>query len=115
MVNRMVVGAHYGLRDWLLQRVTATLMAAYVLLMVAYMIGMQPATLVAWKSLFAPQWMKLFTLLFFFSLFYHAWVGVRDVIMDYVKCTGLRLALHSVVALVLVAYAAWAVQIVWGA
>ena len=31
MVERIVSGAHYGLRDWLMQRVTAVVMALYAL------------------------------------------------------------------------------------
>ena len=30
--KRVVVGAHYGLRDWLSQRVTAGLMALYTII-----------------------------------------------------------------------------------
>ena len=63
--------------------------------------------------MFAPQWMRLATLLFFLSLFWHAWIGMRDILMDYVSSTAARLGLQVVVILLLVAYAAWAVQILW--
>jgi succinate dehydrogenase / fumarate reductase, membrane anchor subunit len=63
--------------------------------------------------LFEPQWMRLATLVFLLSLFWHAWIGMRDILMDYVKSTLLRLALQIVVALLLVAYAGWAIQILW--
>jgi succinate dehydrogenase / fumarate reductase membrane anchor subunit len=43
----------------------------------------------------------------------HAWVGMRDILMDYIKPTGLRLALEVLVILVLVGCAGWAVQILW--
>jgi succinate dehydrogenase hydrophobic membrane anchor protein len=46
-------------------------------------------------------------------LFYHAWIGVRDIFMDYIKPTGVRLVLHSVVVLLLIGYAGWAAQILW--
>jgi succinate dehydrogenase / fumarate reductase membrane anchor subunit len=57
--------------------------------------------------------MRIATIVFFISLFWHAWVGVRDILMDYVKPTGLRLGLEIAVLLVLVGYAVWAVQILW--
>jgi succinate dehydrogenase / fumarate reductase membrane anchor subunit len=66
-----------------------------------------------WKALFSQGWMRVATLLFFVSLLLHAWVGMRDILMDYVKPTGWRLALEIVVILVLVAAAGWSVEILW--
>jgi succinate dehydrogenase / fumarate reductase membrane anchor subunit len=58
--------------------------------------------------------MRYATLLFVVSLLYHAWVGVRNIFMDYIKPVGLRLTLHVLVILALAWYGAWAVQILWG-
>ena len=113
MVARVVTGAHYGLKDWLVQRVTALVMAAYVVLLVGSLLVCSPGTYEEWRALFAPQWMRLATLVFFLSLFWHAWIGMRDILMDYVQATAVRLGLQVVVILLLVAYAAWAVQILW--
>ena len=57
--------------------------------------------------------MRLASLLFLLSVFWHAWIGVRDILMDYVKPTGLRLALQVGVVLLLVAYSLWSIQILW--
>jgi succinate dehydrogenase / fumarate reductase membrane anchor subunit len=113
MVNRVVVGAHYGLRGWLVQRVSAVVMTVYAALFAAALASARPADHAAWKAFFAQGWMRIATLLFFASLFLHAWVGMRDILMDYVKPTGLRLALEVLVILVLVGCAGWAVQILW--
>jgi succinate dehydrogenase / fumarate reductase membrane anchor subunit len=113
VVNRIVVGAHYGLRGWLIQRLSAVVMALYTLLFVVAVAGARPADHAAWKSLFGHGWMRFATLLFFVSLFLHAWVGMRDILMDYIKPTGLRLALQVLVVLVLVGCAGWAVEILW--
>lgn len=115
MVKRDVVGAHYGLRDWLAQRITAIVMTLYTLLFVAVVAGMPQFDYVHWKALWAAPLMRYATLLFMASLAVHAWVGVRNIFMDYIKPVGLRLALHVVVILALVGYAAWSVQILWGA
>jgi len=53
------------------------------------------------------------TLLAFISLFYHAWIGVRDIWMDYIKPVSIRLTLQVLTVLYLVACAAYAVQILW--
>jgi len=113
MVKRIVVGAHYGLRDWLVQRVTAAVMALYSLLFLLVLIASRPTNYVAWTGLFSSQAMKLASLLFLVSLFLHAWVGMRDILMDYVKPVSVRLGLEVVVALLLVAWAGWGIQILW--
>jgi succinate dehydrogenase / fumarate reductase membrane anchor subunit len=113
MVKKVVVGAHYGLRDWLAQRVTAAVMALYVLLFVALLVAQPALDHEAWKALFANQWMRLATLLFLLSLYYHAWIGVRDILMDYVHPTGARLLLQVLVILALVLFTVWSAQILW--
>jgi len=115
MVKRIVVGAHYGLRDWLVQRVSAVVMALYTLLFALILIFAPPVHYGAWRALFANQAMKLATFLFLVSLFLHAWIGMRDILMDYIKPTALRLVLETGVALALIAYAGWALQILWSA
>ncbi len=114
MVNREIVGAHYGLRDWLAQRITAIVMALYTLLFLAMLIGVPKLDFASWRLLFTPQWMKLASLLFLLSLYFHAWVGVRNIFMDYVKNSSLRLALYVMVIAALVVYAGWSVQVLWG-
>ncbi|WP_435626843.1 succinate dehydrogenase, hydrophobic membrane anchor protein [Candidatus Ferrigenium straubiae] len=113
MVNRVVTGAHYGLRDWLVQRVTAALMAVYSVALAGYLLLQPYVDYDTWTALFSSQPMRSFTLLFLLSVFYHAWVGVRDIVMDYVKPAGVRLAIHVLVILVLILYVIWAVQILW--
>lgn len=113
MVNRIVVGAHYGLRSWLMQRVSAVIMTVYILVMATILIGQSEVTYATWKGLFSLGWVRVATLLFVVSLLLHAWVGIRDVFMDYVKCTGLRLLLQVLTILWLVGCAGWALQVLW--
>ena len=113
MVNRIVVGARYGLRGWLVQRISAIVMTLYTVVFVVAFAAAKPVDYGQWKALFAHGWMRLATLLFFVSLLLHAWVGMRDILMDYIKPTGWRLALEIVVILVLVGAAGWAVEILW--
>ena len=113
MVRRIVVGAHYGLRDWLVQRVSAVVMALYALVFLVILVSAPPRHYAAWKALFAAQSMKLATFLFLVSLFLHAWIGLRDILMDYIQSTGLRLSLQVVAILWLVACAGWSLQILW--
>ena len=113
MINRIVVGAHYGLKDWIAQRATAVIMAIYTVVMAAVLLIAQPSGFEAWKAIFAIGVIKFLTFLFFVSLFYHAWIGMRDLWMDYIKPTGLRLSLHVLTVTLLVGYTAWVAAILW--
>ena len=113
MVKPVIVGAHYGFRDWLAQRVTAVVMALYTVIFAISALMLPDASFENWRGLFSAGFMKFATFLFFMSLFYHAWIGVRDIWMDYVKPTGLRLSLHVLTAAALVGYTAWVAAILW--
>ena len=112
--KRVVVGAHYGLRDWLAQRVTAVLMALFTLLVLAQVVFSKgPIGYDRWAGIFASQWMKVITFTVIIALLYHAWVGVRDIWMDYIKPVGLRLSLQVFSIVWLVGCAGWAIQVLW--
>lgn len=112
--KRVVVGAHYGLRDWLVQRATASLMAFFTfLVLLQVLVTSGPVTYEVWAGIFAAQWMKALTFVVFIALAWHAWVGMRDIWMDYIKPVGLRLALHVVTIVWLAACLGWAVQALW--
>jgi succinate dehydrogenase / fumarate reductase membrane anchor subunit len=112
--RRTVVGAHYGVRDWLAQRVTAVLMAIFTLVVLARLIFTGgPIGYDKWAGLFAGQGMKMLTFATIVALLYHVWVGMRDVLMDYVKPVGIRLALQIFTIVWLVGCAGWAIQVLW--
>jgi succinate dehydrogenase / fumarate reductase membrane anchor subunit len=111
--HRIVTGAHYGLRDWLAQRITAVIMAIYSLIAVFVLFWGKPLNYAVWRDLFAQGWMRVATLLFMASLAWHAWVGMRNILMDYVKPEGLRLSLQIAVLLVIASYLGWTIQILW--
>ena len=112
--KRVVVGAHYGLRDWLAQRVTGLLMALFTFVVLAQVIfGKGPMGYDKWAGIFSSQWMKVLTFTVIIALLYHAWVGMRDIWMDYIKPVGLRLALQVFTMVWLVACAGWGIQVLW--
>lgn len=113
MKARIVVGAHYGLKDWLAQRVTAVVMAIYTLIMIAAVFGGAVSSQDAWRGFMSNGLIRFITFLFIVSLGYHAWIGIRDIWMDYVKSTSVRVTLHVLTLLALIGYAGWAIQIIW--
>ena len=111
--KRIVVGAHYGLRDWLSQRVTAVLMALFTVVLLAQVLFGGPLGYERWAGIFSQQWMKFLTFTVIVALLVHAWVGVRDIWMDYIKPVGVRLLLQVFTLVWLVGCAGWAIQVLW--
>ena len=113
--KRIVTGAHYGLRDWLAQRVTAAIMALFTLVVLAQLLlNKGPVGYDKWAGIFASQWMKVLTFTVIIALIYHIWVGMRDIWMDYVTSSvALRLVLQIASLVWLVGCAGWAIQVLW--
>lgn len=112
-MERMVVGAHYGLKDWMAQRITAVLMAIYALVIFGAVVGGAASSHEAWLAFMHGGLVRVISFLFILSLGYHAWVGVRDIWMDYIKETSVRIVLHVLTLLMLIGCAGWAIQVIW--
>ena len=111
--RRVVVGAHYGMRDWLSQRITAVLMALFTIVLLAQLLFGGPLGYDRWAGIFGAQWMKVLTFVVFISIGWHAWVGMRDIWMDYIKPVVLRLTLQVATIVWLIGCMGWAVQVLW--
>ena len=115
MVDRKLTGAHYGLRDWAMQRITAVVMLAYTVIFFFFLLGLLGADDYAdWQEFFGKTWVKVFTQTTFIALFLHAWVGMRDLWMDYIKPFGLRLLLQSATIVWLVGCTVYSFYVLWG-
>ena len=111
--RRNVVGAHYGVGDWLAQRLSAALMAVFTLVLLLQLILPGPLGYDKWAGIFAAQWMKVFTFAVVVALAWHAWIGMRNIFMDYVKPIGVRLVLMAAAITWLLGCMGWAVQVLW--
>lgn len=112
---RQAVGAHYGWKDWLAQRVTALVLAVFTLLLVGIALWSGGFDYATWKALFGNAAWKVIVFVAMLALCWHAWIGVRDLWMDYVKPVAVRLTLEVLTVLVLVGYIGWMIGILWGA
>jgi succinate dehydrogenase / fumarate reductase membrane anchor subunit len=111
--KRLVVGAHYGLRDWLSQRITAVLMTVFTVVLLVQVLFGAKMSYYKWSAIFAPQWMKFLTFVVIVALLVHVWVGVRDICMDYIKPVWARLSAQVLTLVWLVGCAGWAIQVLW--
>jgi len=116
---RLVVGAHYGTAQYIIQRVTAIILAVYTLILLIGFLSMSGFTYEGWRNLFTFDMLGLpvgqvLATLAFLSLAWHAYIGIRDIWMDYVKPVGIRLGLYVLSILWLAGAAIYFITIVWG-
>ena len=112
--RKHLVGAHYGLADWLAQRITAVVMILYTLYALGIVLWHGTLDHAAWQALFRGTFFRLATFLFMASLAWHAWVGMRNIAMDYVKPIAIRLTLQAAIIAALVVYLGWTISVLWG-
>jgi len=108
---KSATGSHTGTGTWLVQRASAALLALTLPVLVICFLTALPLDFAGWQALFASLWLRVLMLLTAAALALHAWVGMRDIFMDYVRHTGLRLALYLVVIVTLAGSVAWLVAI----
>ncbi len=113
MLIELFTDRYPGMRLWLSQRLTALVMAAYIVFSAIYFIVIWPANYQAWLSAVSPIWWRLLTFIFYACLSMHAWVGVRDVLRDYVFNKTVRAYMQVIVDMLLLAYLGWAGVILW--
>lgn len=113
MLIQLLSKQYPGMRLWLTQRLTALVMMFYIILLLIIWLIKQPVDYASWLSFVAPIWFRVATLLFFMSLFCHAWLGVQDVLKDYIFNIKLRAVLRQLVLIVLWIYFVWLVFILW--
>ena len=121
MVTSVTSFGRSGLYDWLIQRVTAVVLAAYVIFLTVYIVLNPELTYEQWTNLFAQLWMRVFSLVALFSFISHAWIGLWSVLTDYLterlmgsKATVLRIFAQVVLGGVSVTYLIWGIEILWG-
>lgn len=112
---KTATGSHTGTGTWLLQRATALVLAvALPVLVLAFLMAL-PLDFAGWQALFVPLWRRVLILLTGVALALHAWVGMRDIFMDYVHPMGLRLSLYLLVIMTLSGSVVWLAAILFGA
>jgi succinate dehydrogenase / fumarate reductase membrane anchor subunit len=112
---KSATGSHTGTGTWLLQRATAVVLALVVPFLLGRILAALPLDFAGWQTLLEPLWQRVLMLLAAGALALHAWVGMRDILMDYVHATGARLALYLAVIVTLAASVAWLAAVLFGA
>lgn len=101
----------HGLRDWLLQRLTAVYLGFFLVYLLVHFLLQPQHSFQQWHDWVTQPAMIIAAVLFILALLVHGWVGMRDVVLDYVHAVGLRLTILSLIALALIACGIWALRI----
>jgi succinate dehydrogenase / fumarate reductase, membrane anchor subunit len=103
-----------GLKDWLIQRVTAIYMLIYIISAMIWFVVNMPFQYSAWFLWCHSPIMQVSTALMLLCLLLHAWIGLWTVTTDYIKSTILRVSLQSVIGFFLMGQFIWGLIIIWG-
>ncbi|NIF20807.1 MULTISPECIES: succinate dehydrogenase membrane anchor subunit [Pantoea] len=114
MVSNASALGRSGIQDWLLIRASAMLIALYTLYLLGFVVMSYPLTYDVWHGFFASAFTKVFTLLTLFAILIHGWIGMWQVLTDYVKPVAIRLVAQLVIVVALFAYAIYGTVVVWG-
>ena len=115
MVTNVVSYGRSGVADWIVQRFSALILAAYTVVVVVWLVvNGVGLTFAQWQGFIGQTWMRIFTLLTILALAGHAWIGLWTVATDYLKKRGIRVAFLGFVGVSLFAYVAWGISILWG-
>lgn len=115
MVSNASALGRNGIHDWLLLRAAAMVMTLYVLYILGFIVMSGTLTYDIWRGFFASSFTKVFTLLTLFSILVHGWIGMWQVLTDYIKPLALRMMLQLVIVVALLVYAIYGTVVVWGA
>lgn len=113
MVSNASALGRNGIHDWLLLRASAILIVLYIIYLAGFVALTDTLTWDIWRGFFASAFTKVFTLLTLFSILIHGWIGMWQVLTDYVKSLPLRLILQLAIVVVLSSYAVYGTIVVW--
>ncbi|WP_166366774.1 succinate dehydrogenase, hydrophobic membrane anchor protein [Pseudomonas akapageensis] len=121
MVTNVTNLSRSGLYDWMAQRVSAVVLAAYFIFLIGYLAAHPGIDYAQWHALFSNNLMRIFSLLALVALGAHAWVGMWTIATDYLtpmafgkSATAVRFLFQAVCGVAMFAYFVWGVQILWG-
>lgn len=114
MVNSVTSVGRSGLHDWMIQRVSAIILAAYIIYVGVFVISTPDIQFSVWQALFAQTSFKIFSFLAIVSLCFHAWIGLWIISTDYLNKLALRLVFQVIVIVLCLSFLLWGAQILWG-
>ncbi|HEY0209957.1 succinate dehydrogenase membrane anchor subunit [Acerihabitans sp.] len=115
MVSNASALGRNGVHEWLLVRASAIVICLYIIYLLGFVVFADSLTYDVWRGFFALPMTKVFTLLTLLSVLVHTWIGMWQVLTDYIKVLALRLLLQLAIVIALLVYLLYGTVVVWGA
>lgn len=119
MVTQALSLTRSGLSDFIVQRVTAVIIALYTLCIIGFFM-MTEVDHAALTDFFGRFSMQLFSTVALLSIVAHAWIGMWTIGTDYLRpahlpglATSIRFAYQLICLGALFVYVFWALGIIW--
>jgi len=96
-----------GLRPWIIQRVSAVFIAVFIVYLFLVLMINNPFSETAWLEWVATPYNNISIGLFLIATSWHAWIGIRDIVLDYVPNVVGRLLALTLVASTLIGSSLW--------
>lgn len=113
MVKSVTSLGRSGLHDWMIQRVSAVVLAVYVIYISIFVFSTTNLQFSVWQGLFAQTGFKIFSFIAITSLCFHAWVGLWVISTDYMKSVAVRMVFQVAVIISCFAFLLWGAHILW--
>jgi succinate dehydrogenase / fumarate reductase membrane anchor subunit len=104
-----------GFRAWLLQRLTAACMIVFIVFLLMHFATDAPKSYELWAAWVLRPEVSIATFVFFTALLLHAWIGIRDVVLDYLQPMIVRVPVLAFAGFGLLAMEAWIIRILLAA
>lgn len=114
MVSNITSLTGRGLRDWLIQRISALVIGIYALVLGIFWLNHPDMDYETWRAFFACPWVKILNSIAWVSIILHAWIGLWTVTTDYLKSLWLRLTVQVLIMLSLSGLFFWGILVFWG-
>ncbi len=104
-------GHTVGLKAWLWQRISAVYLALFFVYLLVQFYLYPFTEYSAWHEWIARPLVGTAFAGFILALLVHLWVGLRDIVLDYIHPLGLRLTVMIIIAFILIGSGFWSMQV----
>ena len=100
-----------GVKSWVMQRLSAVYIAVFLSFFLFSLFTSTPTDFTQWNNWLALPLINVAFIIFWIAVIVHAWIGARDVIMDYVHDDTLRFLVLSMLGMFLIFMLVWVIKV----
>ena len=115
---KLVFGSKYGVKEFVIQRITAIIISLYTILLFSIAYFLNEFTFEKFIMIIGFDFknipiFQIVSIIFFISLSLHSWIGMRNIYMDYVKYSNAKLFLYTITISWILMNLIYFIKIIW--